>query len=198
MYDVCVSRRRLRRKNAKAKLRADPLSALFDELDEGNERRSEIPRYSVATLPARETQRVERLAYTRAQAAEALGMTPATFARRVLPLIDTVEMPWGKQLVPVDELERLIAECRRPARETAQVRPVGRRPMLPDGVVTRIAAEHSAGRSLGQIARDLNVDRVPTAQGGAQWWPSTVRVVLNGRATAQLAAQAPGGESTPI
>ena len=104
-------------------------------------------------------------------------MTPATFARRVLPLIETVEMPWGKQLVPVDELERLLAEHRRPAPPLAQARAAGRRPMLPDGVVRRIAAEHDAGKSLGQIARDLNADGVPTAQGGAQWWPSTVRVV---------------------
>ena len=139
-------------------------------------------------LPARETQHVERLAYTRAQAAAALGMTSATFARRVLPLIETVEMPWGKQLVPIDELERLLAEHRRPAPTVAKVRAVGRRPTLPDGVVGRIATEHRAGKSLGQIARDLNADRVPTAQGGMQWWPSTVRVVLRGRAAADLAA----------
>ena len=38
---------------------------------------------------------VERLAYTRAQAAEALGISTSTFIRRLLPFIDTVEMPWG-------------------------------------------------------------------------------------------------------
>src|SRR5262249_1992345 len=42
-----------------------------------------------------------------------------------------------------------------------------------------IAAEHDAGRSLGQIARGLNADRVRRAHGGARWWPSTVRCVLN-------------------
>ena len=61
--------------------------------------------------------------------------------------------------------------------------------MLPDDVVSRIAVEYDAGKSLGQIARDLNADGVPTAHGGAQWWPSTVRVVLKGRAAAQLAAR---------
>jgi len=71
-----MSRRRLRRKNAKAKIRADPLRALFDELADRSEREFDIPRHSVAMLPARETQHVERLAYTRAQAAAALGMTP--------------------------------------------------------------------------------------------------------------------------
>jgi len=114
----------------------------------------------------------------------------------VLPLIETVEMPWGKQLVPVDELERLLAEHRRPGLTTAKARAVGRRPGLPDGVVSRIATEHSAGKSLGQIARDLNADRVPTAQGGMQWWPSTVRVVLRGRAAAQRLAPTRTGEST--
>src|SRR5262245_33513983 len=125
-----MSRRRLRRKNANARHRTDPLSALSDGLDEGSE--LEIPRYRVAARPARETQHVERLAYTRAQTAAALGMTPATFARRVLPLIERVEMPWGKQLVPVDELERLLAEHRRRAPTIAKARAVGRRPMLPD------------------------------------------------------------------
>jgi Recombinase len=184
-----MSRRRLRRKSVKAKPRVDPLSALFDELAEGTQRPPVIPRHNVAITAVRGTRRVERLAYTRAQAAAALGMTPATFARRVLPLIDTVEMPWGKQLVPVDELERLLAERRRPARASGQATAVGRRPMLPDDVVRRIAVGYDAGKSLGQIARDLNANGVPTAHGGAQWWPSTVRVVLRGRAAARLAAQ---------
>jgi len=183
-----MSRRRLRRKSAKAKPRADPLSALFDELAAGAKRAPEIPRHDVAAPAIRETRRVERLAYTRTQAAAALGMTAATFARRVLPLIETIEMPWGKQLVPVDELERLLAERRRPAQPSAQATAVGRRPTLPDTVVRRIAAEHNAGKSLGQIARGLHTDGVPTAQGGAQWWPSTVRVVLRGRAASRLAA----------
>jgi hypothetical protein len=192
-----MSRRRLRRKTAKVKRRADPHGALLDGLDDESQRELEIPRYRTAPLPARETQHVERLAYTRAQAAAALGMTPATFARRVLPLIETVEMPWGKQLVPVDELERLLAEHRHAAPAIAKARTVGRRPMLPDGVVIRIASEHGAGKSLGQIARDLNADRVPTAQGGTQWWPSTVRVVLRGRAAAELGAPPPDSESAP-
>jgi len=185
-----MSRRRLRRKSVKAKLHADPLSVVFDELAKGTQRDPQIPRHTVATSAVRETQRVERLAYTRTQAAAALGMTPATFARRVLPLIETVEMPWGKQLVPADELERLLAERRRPARPSAQPRgAVGRQPMLPDGVVKRIVAEHNVGKSLGQIARDLNADGVPTAHGGAQWWPSTVRVVLRGGVAARLATR---------
>jgi len=34
------------------------------------------------------------------------------------------------------------------------------------------------GKSLRQIARDLDASQTPTAHGGAHWWPSTVRAVL--------------------
>src|SRR5215210_3207462 len=82
---------------------------------------------------------VERLAYTRTQAAEALGISRSTFNRRVLPYIETVEMPWGARLVPADELERLIAERRRPPREHSRPSLLPGRPaaLAPD-VVNRI------------------------------------------------------------
>ena len=130
-------------------------------------------------LIVREATRVERLAYTRTQAAEALGVSRSTFNRRFLPLVETVAMPWGARLIPVDELQRLLAERRRPAR--ALPKPgasPGRRAAVATTIVELIRAEHAGGRSLGQIARKLNADHVPTAQGGAQWWPSTVRAVL--------------------
>ena len=54
-----------------------------------------------------------------------------------------------------------------------------RRPAaVPAELVRHIEAEHAAGKSLRQIARDLNASQTPTAHGGAQWWPSTVRSVL--------------------
>jgi len=34
------------------------------------------------------------------------------------------------------------------------------------------------GKTLTAIAEGLNQDRVPTAQGGQRWYPSTVRAVL--------------------
>jgi hypothetical protein len=132
----------------------------------------------------REATRADRLAYTRTQAAEALGVSRSTFDRRVLPLIETIEMPWGARLIPVDELERLLAERRRPARRStkSQARP-GRPRAMPADVAARIRAHHAAGSSLGAIARRLNAERVPTAQGGSQWWPSTVRAVLQRSST---------------
>jgi DNA invertase Pin-like site-specific DNA recombinase len=55
---------------------------------------------------------------------------------------------------------------------------LGRPVSLPVAVSKRITAERSAGRSLAAIAATLNEEQVPTAQGGRQWWPSTVRAVL--------------------
>jgi hypothetical protein len=132
----------------------------------------------------REATRAERLAYTRTKAAEALGVSRSTFDRRVLPLIETIEMPWGARLIPVDALERLLAEHRRPARRTIESRTRAGRPRaIPADVAERIRAHHAAGSSLGAIARRLNAERVPTAQGGSQWWPSTVRAVLQRSST---------------
>ena len=68
------------------------------------------PGWPAKRAVTRQTPFVERLAYTRSQAAEALGLSRSTFTRRVLPHVATVEMPWGAKLIPVDELERLLAE----------------------------------------------------------------------------------------
>ncbi len=135
-----------------------------------------------ATTPprvlVREASHVDRLAYTRSQAAQALGISRSTL-RRLLPYIETIELPWGTSLIPVDELERLVAERRRPTTALRHVvTAVGRRPSVSAEVVERIRAQRSAGRSLRQIADGLNADNVPTAHGGERWWPSTVRAVL--------------------
>jgi hypothetical protein len=155
VYAVRISRSRQRRRAAK-------------------ERRHKAPQAIV-----REATHVERLAYTRTQAAEALGISRSTFDRRVLPYIETVEMPWGARLIPADELGRLVAERRQPPREARRTsRPPGRPIALTPELVQRIRADHASGKSLAQIARDLNASGAPTAHGGRQWWPSTVRTVL--------------------
>ncbi|MGY1607088.1 MULTISPECIES: recombinase family protein [unclassified Geodermatophilus] len=63
------------------------------------------------------------------------------------------------------------------ARKAAGVR-LGRPRTLPADIVERIAQASARGMSLAAIARALNSDGVPTAQGGRQWYPSTVRAVL--------------------
>lgn len=55
---------------------------------------------------------------------------------------------------------------------------LGRPPRLGEDVVQRIVSEREAGLTLSAIADRLNLDGVPTAQGGRCWWPSTVRGVL--------------------
>lgn len=123
--------------------------------------------------------RVQRLAYTRRQAAEALGVSLATLDRRVVPVIETVKTEWGARLIPVDELERYLAERRRDARTASRIpERAGRKPGVDPDLVARIRTEYAKGRSLGEIARRLNAEGVRTAQGGRQWWPSTVRSVL--------------------
>ena len=158
-----MSNRRRRRRPAHSPATTRPAAA------------SPEPELPVVIEPVRH---VERLAYTRSQAAEALGVSRSTFIRRVLPYVETAEMPWGTKLIPADELERLLAERRRPAKPRPTAGPRGRRPQLPDEIVERIEAAREAGCSLGKIARGLNAESVPTAQGGRQWWPSTVRAVL--------------------
>jgi hypothetical protein len=142
-------------------------------------RRTKERRHNEPQSIVREATRVERLAYTRTQAAEALGISRSTFNRRVLPYIETVEMPWGTRLIPADELERLVGERRQPPRESARgPRPPGRPSVHTPELIERICAERSAGKSLAQIARDLNAEGTPTAHGGRQWWPSTVRALV--------------------
>jgi len=131
--------------------------------------------------PPGELQEVEqpnRLAYSRKQAAEALGVSISTIDRRVVPSVHTVKTPWGQRLIPVTELERFLREHVEAPREPGERGVVGRPPSLPRQVVERIRLQFARGRSLADIARALNEDGVPTAHGGRQWWPSTVRAVL--------------------
>jgi hypothetical protein len=159
-----MSRRRLRRRSAKTARHVV--------------RAASLPEEDTKRAVVLEARYVERLAYTRRQAAEALGVSRSTFIRRVLPHVDTIEMSWGAKLIPVDELERLLAEGRRAAQTRAEPRPPGRPPAVPAEVVDRIRTERAAGRSLSQIASDLNSAGTPTAHGGSRWWPSTVQAVL--------------------
>jgi hypothetical protein len=136
---------------------------------------------------------IARLVYSREQAARALGVSLATLDRRVVPAIATVKTEWGARLIPVAELEHYLAERREePRRQPRRVTRSGRRPVLPPDVVARIQCEHAQGVSLGEIARRLNRDDIPTGQSGRQWWPSTVRAVLLCQSSSSSARAARG------
>jgi DNA invertase Pin-like site-specific DNA recombinase len=55
---------------------------------------------------------------------------------------------------------------------------LGRPRSLSAEVVARVVGARAAGKSLRAIAHGLNAEGVPTGQGGARWYASTVRAVL--------------------
>lgn len=177
-----MSRRHLRQRtktqrHAKAPTRQ---AALPDPL--GLTAESFRPAAPVSEKPAqgavREATGVERLAYTRTQVAQALGIGRSTFTQRVLPYLETIETPWGTKLIPADELQRVLLEWRHPARPRRKPQRTGRPQTIPPDVIQRIRDAHETGLSLRQIADRLNADGTPTAHGGTRWWASTIRSVL--------------------
>jgi DNA invertase Pin-like site-specific DNA recombinase len=58
---------------------------------------------------------------------------------------------------------------------------LGRPRSLPDAVVAEILRRREGGESFRAIADDLNARAIPTAQGGRQWHPATVRSVVLSR-----------------
>ncbi len=78
------------------------------------------------------------------------------------------------------ELERrLIGQRTRDALTVRRAQGVrlGRPPTLADAVVDRIVSARQRGEGWPAIARALDADAVPTAQGGARWYPARVRSV---------------------
>jgi DNA invertase Pin-like site-specific DNA recombinase len=83
-------------------------------------------------------------------------------------------------MIAFAEFERLLIGQRTKealAVKKAQGVRLGRPPAIPMAVVHRIVAERRSGRSWPAIAEGLNADDVPTAHGGAAWWPATVRKI---------------------
>jgi DNA invertase Pin-like site-specific DNA recombinase len=79
------------------------------------------------------------------------------------------------------ELERrLIGERTKAALAVRKSQGVhlGRPQTLPTDVRNRIRSMRQSGMTLAAIAAQLNAERIPTSQGGAQWWPATIRAII--------------------
>lgn len=97
-----------------------------------------------------------------------------------------ITTPMGKFIANVlyaaAELERdLISERTRDGLAAARAKGVklGGPRSLPDDVAQRITELRQDGATLTGIADRLNSEGVPTARGGARWYPATVRAVLH-------------------
>lgn len=100
-----------------------------------------------------------------------LGVDTAMPSGQLVATVISAIAQYERQLI-VTRTREGLAEAK--ARGTR----MGRPSLLTADVRARIVREHAAGLSLGAIARALNADGVPTGQGGARWYPSTIRAVL--------------------
>jgi DNA invertase Pin-like site-specific DNA recombinase len=92
----------------------------------------------------------------------------------------------GSALIQVlaifDEMERKLRGEREARPELTVRRPpvrLGRPSTLSLDIVERIVVARKGGATWAAIADELNEEGVPTAQGGKQWYPATVRHVAN-------------------
>ena len=116
------------------------------------------------------TDRVERLAYTRQQAAEALGISLATLDRRVVPVIETVETRVGRTPDPGRRARALPRRTQTTSRQAPRTAANARAAARPRAGSRRAhpARVRGAAQALAEIARAAQRRRRPdTSQGGA-------------------------------
>lgn len=103
----------------------------------------------------------------------------------VLDLAIDTTVPSGQLMANVmaafAEYERQLIGARTSAalqQLKGQGKRLGRPRTLSQDVTDRVVRERESGSTLAAIASGLNDDGVPTARGGARWYPSTVKAVL--------------------
>ncbi|MGC4109547.1 MAG: recombinase family protein [Nocardioides sp.] len=103
----------------------------------------------------------------------------------VLDLAIDTTVPSGQLMANVmaafAEYERQLIGARTSAalqQLKAQGKRLGRPRTLSTEVTARIVSARADGQTLAGIAEALNSEEVPTARGGARWYPSTVKAVL--------------------
>lgn len=99
-----------------------------------------------------------------------LGIDLGTPAGEFLASVMASAAQWERRIIGARTKDALAIKR---AQGVRLGRPVSIDPLIAE----RIRAEHAAGESLTAIAQKLNKERVPTARGGAKWYPSTVRAV---------------------
>ena len=155
-----------------------PTRCTLYEMASRRQRRGGVHRRAQPAAPAASAKdEPPRLSLSRAEAAQALGVSLRTLDRQVVPRIQSALLEDGTRLIPLAELERYLAERTQPARLAMAA--TSRR-AIPEPIRERIHSERQAGLSYRQIAERLQAEGVPTAQSGTRWWASTVRGAVLG------------------
>jgi DNA invertase Pin-like site-specific DNA recombinase len=100
-----------------------------------------------------------------------LGIDLATPAGEFMANVLASAAQWERRIIGQRTRDALAVK-------RAQGVRLGRPNTLPPDIAQRIVNAHAAGDGWTTIARTLNHERIPTAHGGAQWHPSTVRAVV--------------------
>lgn len=99
-----------------------------------------------------------------------LGIDLTTAAGEFMANVMASAAQWERRIIGQRTREALAAKRAHGVR-------LGRPVTLAPDVVERIVTARAAGAGWSTIARDLDADAVPTAHGGARWYPSTVRAI---------------------
>ncbi|WP_101525672.1 recombinase family protein [Nocardioides houyundeii] len=110
-----------------------------------------------------------------------LGIDLSTPAGEFLASVMASAAQWERRIISQRTKDALAAKRASGTR-------LGRPSTLPAPVRQRIRLERAKGRSLRQIARGLNDDRVATGQGGRMWHASSVRAVLPPQGSVEVVA----------
>lgn len=100
-----------------------------------------------------------------------IGLDTTTANGRMMAGIVAVVAEWERELIGQRTRDALAVK-------RMQGVTLGRPRTMPADLVTRMRRMRERGASYAGIAEKLNAERVPTAQGGQRWYPSTVRKAL--------------------
>ena len=100
-----------------------------------------------------------------------LGIDLGTPAGEFLASVMASAAQWERRIIGARTKDAL-------AIKRAQGVRLGRPVSIDPDIAERIRVERAAGESLTAIAQRLNDEGVPTARGGARWYPSTVRAIV--------------------